>query len=237
MIAIDRPRSALPGTPGLIWIGDHAVLDVAARAATARDVFGRTYGQVPDGGTISIGGALDWDKTSEADAADAFIVIRSGARLDASGASAVLDPSGSAPGRAPAPITVASNGGSIVLKSNHGLYLDGTLRAAAGGEGAAGGTLGLALASPVYIKETTRGDVLRHRELVLAQTQGDSAVAAAQTIADARGDLLTGTARVGVDRIQAGGFGNLSVLVDGALGFDGNVALGMSESLRLYAGT
>ncbi|ODU17719.1 MULTISPECIES: filamentous hemagglutinin family protein [Variovorax] len=237
MIAIDRPRSALPGTPGLIWIGDHAVLDVAARAATARDVFGRTYGQVPDGGTISIGGALDWDKTSEADAADAFIVIRSGARLDASGASAVLDPSGSAPGRAPAPITVASNGGSIVLKSNHGLYLDGTLRAAAGGEGAAGGTLGLALASPVYIKETTRGDVLRHRELVLAQTQGDSAVAAAQTIADARGDLLTGTARVGVDRIQAGGFGNLSVLVDGALGFDGNVALGMSQSLRLYAGT
>ncbi|MCR6476351.1 filamentous hemagglutinin family protein [Variovorax sp. ZS18.2.2] len=236
-IAIDRPRSALPGTPGLIWIGDHAVLDVAARAATAQDVFGRTYGQVADGGTISIGGALDWDKTGEADAADAFIVIRSGALLDASGTRAVLDPSGSAPGRSPAPITVASNGGSIVLKSNHGLYLDGTLRAAAGGEGAAGGTLALALASPLYERATTRGDVLRHRELVLAQTQGDSPVAAAQTMADARGELLTGTARVGVDRIEAGGFGNLSVLVDGPLSFDGNVALGMSQSLRLYAGT
>jgi len=236
-IAIDQPRGALPGKPGLIWIGDRAVLDVAARAATARDVFGRTYGQVADGGTISIGGALDWDKTGEADAADAFIVVRSGALLDASGTRAVLDPSGSAPGRAPAPVTVASNGGSIVMKSNHGLYLDGTLRAAAGGEGAAGGTLGLALSSPVYVKAITRADVLRHRELVLAQTQGDSPVAAAQTMADARGELLTGTARIGVDRIHAGGFGNLSVLVDGTLGFDGNVALDMRQSLRLYAGT
>jgi len=236
-IAIDRPQTTALATPGLVWIGEHAVLDVAARAATAQDMFGRTYGRVADGGTISIGGALDWDTTGEAKAADAFIVIRSGALLDASGANALLDPSGSAPGRSPAPVMVASNGGSIVLKSNHGLYLDGTLRAAAGGEGAAGGTLALALASPVYVRATTRGDVLRHRELVLAQVQGDSSVAAAQTLADARGGLLTGTARIGVDRIEAGGFGNLSVLVDGALGFDGNVALGMSQSLRLYAGT
>jgi filamentous hemagglutinin family protein len=236
-IAIDRPQTTALATPGLVWIGDHAVLDVAARAATARDIFGRTYGQVADGGTISIGGALDWDTTGEAKAADAFIVIRPGALLDASGTRATLDPSGNAAGRSPAPLTVASNGGSIVLKSNHGLYLDGTLRAAAGGEGAAGGTLALALASPIYEKATTRGDVLRHRELVLAQTQGDSPVAAAQTVAHARRGMLTGTARVGVDRIEAGGFGNLSLLVDGALSFDGNVALDMGQSLRLYSGT
>ncbi|WP_432730012.1 filamentous haemagglutinin family protein [Variovorax sp. W6] len=236
-IAIDRPQTTALGTPGLIWIGGNAVLDVAARAATARDTFGRTYGQVSDGGTISIGGALDWDKTGEAKAADAFVVIRPGALLDASGASVVLDPPGNTTGPVPASIAVASNGGSIVLKSNQGLYLDGTLRAAAGGEGAAGGTLGIALASPVYDKATTRGDVLRHRELVLAQEQGHSAVAAGQSAADARRGLLTGTARLGVDRIEAGGFGNLSMLVDGSLSFDGNVVLGMSQSLRMYAGT
>ncbi|MFH0129863.1 filamentous hemagglutinin family protein [Variovorax sp. VaC1] len=236
-ITIDRPRGAVPGMPGLVWIGERAVLDVAARAATARDNFGRVYGQVADGGTISIGGTLDWEKTGEADAADVFTVIRPGALLDASGTSAVLDPVGNAPGRAPAPVTVASNGGTIVLKSNHGLYLDGTLRAAAGGTGAAGGTLALALASPIYDVATTSGDILRHRELVVAQTQGDSALASAGGLSDAKNQLVTGTARIGVDRIGAGGFGNLSMLVDGPLSFDGDVALAMNQSLRLYAGT
>ncbi|WP_176801100.1 filamentous hemagglutinin family protein [Variovorax sp. EL159] len=236
-ITIDRPRGTAPGTPGLVWIGEGAVLDVAARAATARDNFGRVYGQVADGGTISIGGTLDWEKTSEADAADVFTVIRPGALLDASGTSAVLDPVGNAPGRAPAPVTVASNGGTIVLKSNHGLYLDGTLRAAAGGPGAAGGTLALALASPIYDVATASGSILRHRELVVAQTQGDSALASAGGLSDAKNRLVTGTARIGVDRIGAGGFGNLSMLVDGPLSFDGDVALAMNQSLRLYAGT
>ncbi|WP_206169314.1 filamentous haemagglutinin family protein [Variovorax gossypii] len=216
--------------PGLVWIGDRAVLDVSARAATARDVLGRTYGRVADGGTISIGGGLDWEDSGMADTPDAFVVVRGGALLDASGASAALDSAGQA-------TTVASNGGSIILKSSQGLYLDGTMRAAAGGTGAAGGTLALALESVAYPRDTIKGDVLRHRELVLAQAQGDSPLAAASTMADAKKALLTGTARIGVDRIEAGGFDNLSVLVHGPLSFDGDVALRMGQSLRLYAGT
>jgi filamentous hemagglutinin family protein len=217
--------------PALIWIGDHAVLDVAARAASAQDAFGRTYGQVSDGGTISVGGALDWEDTGEAHGVDAFIVVRPGALLDASGAGATFDHGGSGP------VTVASGGGSIILKSSQGLYPDGTLRAAAGGAGAAGGTLALALESQNYPTDTTSGDVLRHRELVFAQVQGDSPAASALTLADAKNLLLTGTARVGVDRIEAGGFDNLSMLVNGPLSFDGDVALHMGQSLRLYAGT
>ncbi|WP_185546103.1 filamentous hemagglutinin family protein [Variovorax sp. KBW07] len=230
-IAIDGGPTA--DKTGLIWIGDRAVLDVAARAATAQDVFGRTYGRVAGGGTISIGGAPDWEATGEATAANSFIVIRPGALLDASGSSAVLDHRDGTGGAS----TVASAGGSIVLKSSLGLYLDGTLRAASGGVGAAGGTLALALESANYPTAETRGDVLRHRELVLAQTQGDSALAAAQTPAQAAGLLRTGTARVGVDRIEAGGFDNLSMLVHGPLSFDGDVALRIGQSLRLYAGT
>ncbi|QNK67006.1 filamentous hemagglutinin family protein [Variovorax sp. PAMC26660] len=232
-IAIGGGNADVAGS-GLIWIGDHAVLDAASRAATARDVSGRTYGRVADGGTIRIGGALDWEATGQAGAANAFIVLRPGALLDASGSSAVLD-IGTGVGTG---VAVAGNGGSIVLASTQGLYLDGTMRAASGGAGAAGGTLGLALESTNYpIDRPIRGDVLHHRELVLAQTQGASAVAAAQTLPDARLLLATGTARIGVDRIEAGGFDNLSMLVFGPLSFDGNVALRMDQSLRLYAGT
>ncbi|WP_422086743.1 filamentous haemagglutinin family protein [Variovorax sp.] len=230
-IAIDGGRQG--GPPRMIWIGDHAVIDVAARAAVAQDSFGRTYGRVADGGTISVGGALDWEKTGAADVPEAFVVVRPGALLDASGASAVLARGAGAA----TPVTVASKGGSIILKSGQGLYLDGTLRAASGGAGAAGGTLALALESTAYPTATTRGDVLRHRELVVAQAQGDSPVAAAQTMSQARSILRTGTARVGVDRIEAGGFDNLSVLAHGPLAFDGNVSLHMAQSLRLYAGT
>ncbi len=230
-IAIDGTGE--PTRAGLVWLGDHAVLDVAARAAVARDNSGRAYGRVVDGGTIAIGGALDWEQTGEASVPDSFVVIRPGALLDASGTSAVLDQGAGLP----AGTTVASKGGSIVLKSNQGLYLDGTLRAASGGAGAAGGTLAVALDSATYDRGVTRGDLLRHRELTVAQVQGDSPLAAAQTRAAARNMLRTGSARIGVDRIEAGGFDNLSLLVHGPMSFDGDVALHMNQSLRLYAGT
>ncbi|MEW6644100.1 MAG: filamentous hemagglutinin family protein [Pseudomonadota bacterium] len=238
-ISLTQPAgSMIPeagGKAGLIWIGEHAVLDVAARAVTATDLRGRTYGVVANGGSIQIGGALDWDQNGQTLTPTSFVVIRPGALLDASGASAVLDMPAAAM-QASVPLAVAGNGGAIVVKSGHGLYLDGTLRAAAGGPNAAGGTLALALETPNYPSQTLSGDVLRHREIVIADIQGDSAIAGATSQSAARAGLVTGTARVGADRIRAGGFDNLSVLVDGVLSFDGNVSLGMRQSLRLYAG-
>ena len=227
-IALEQPGSSSSAPPGLIWIGETAVLDVAGQAVTARDAAGRSYGRVADGGTIRVGGALDWEATGQAGGANAFVVVRPGAVLEASGASASLDP---ALGGA-----VAGDGGSIVLSSNQGLYVDGSLRAAAGGAGAAGGTLALALDSASY-PANVGVEVLRHRELVLAQVQGPSLLGETGGIAEARGLLRTGTGRIGVDRIEAGGFDNLSLLVHGPLSFDGPVALHMDQSLRLYAGS
>ncbi len=223
------------GPAGLIWIGDRAVLDVAARAATATSASGQTYGVVTDGGSILIGGAMDWEKTGQSAAPNAFVVIRPGALLDASGASAILSSPASGLVTNSIPLAVASNGGVIVVKSSNGLYLDGTLRAAAGGANAAGGTLALALETLNY-PDVTYGDVLRHREFVLSSIQGDSALAGAASIAETRAGLITGTARLGVDRVHKGGFDNLSLLVDGLLAFDGSVTLAMNQSLRLYAG-
>ena len=42
-----------------IWVGEQALIDVAARAVSAVDNRGRRYGQVRNGGKIAIGGEID----------------------------------------------------------------------------------------------------------------------------------------------------------------------------------
>ena len=210
-----------------IWVGEQAVIDVAARAVSAVDNRGRRYGQVRNGGKIAIGGEIDL-ATGIAKASDLFVVVREGARLDASGAQAALDIPGQ--GR----VQVASNGGSISFASNNGLYLDGSFVARAGGAGAAGGTLSLALESPYYIKNAVSDRVLKARELVLSQTHQGSALPASADAAAA--SLEYGHGRLGVDQVTAGGFDNLALLSNGLLSFDGDVSLNMGQSLRLYSG-
>ncbi|WP_231602396.1 filamentous haemagglutinin family protein [Herbaspirillum chlorophenolicum] len=218
-----------------IWIGGNAVLDVAARAVTATAANGRRYGTVRDGGTIAIGGALDWENKGEANAPDIAVIIRPGALLDASGASAVLD--FPAAGKSNE-INVASNGGSIILKSAHSLYLDGTLRARAGGAGAAGGTLAIALERLAFASNAQPDDAVRtQREFILSQTQPGSGLSATLQPGQMDPALVYGAGRLGADQVVDGGFGNLSLLVDGALSFAGNVDLTTSQSMRLYAGS
>ncbi|GJG96816.1 filamentous haemagglutinin family protein [Cupriavidus pauculus] len=222
-----------------IWIGNHAVLDAAGRAATARDNAGRVYGHAADGGTIEIG-APYVAGARQVDAADAFIVVRPGARLDASGASATIDVRGQGG------VALPGNGGVIALSSMRGLFVDGALRAGSAGPGAAGGTLALALETPAYIgvaNNTLQGvgveDAVRvPREMILAQVQGASLLSddLAPGANRANGETLAfGYARVGVDRIQAGGFGNLALLANGLISFEGDVDLKMDQSLRLVA--
>ncbi len=278
-ISLNQYRSALqPGQLGKesgrsIWIGDSARLDVAARAATATDVYGRHYGWVPNGGSIRIGGHLNpatgVGEAVTGNAAEAFVIIRPGAVLDASGAQALLSVTQPVPAalqRADLPLgalrlqpdtarpnwsdtPVASNGGSIDLVSYHGIYADGTLLARAGGAGAAGGTLSMALEAPeygpyneswdgtVYPNLNVDNRVLAPREMVLAQTLGASLLDADLRPGELTDQLHYGAARVGVDRVQAGGFGNLALLSNGVLSFDGDVVLALPQSLQLYAGS
>ncbi|MCH3719133.1 hypothetical protein LZB68_08630, partial [Campylobacter lari] len=95
-----------------------------------------------------IGGRLDWEGNSYAGSRpiDAHLIVRPGAVLDASGAQAVLD----LPGRGA--VQVGGDGGRIVLASANSLHLDGSLRAAAGAAGAAGGTLGVSLGGAFYLR-------------------------------------------------------------------------------------
>lgn len=209
-----------------IWLGEQALIDVAARAATAVDARGQAYGQVRNGGQIVIGGQID-SKTGIATASDLFVVLRQGSRLEASGARALLD----IPGQGKT--WVASHGGSIALGSNNGLYLDGSFNAKAGGAGAAGGSLSVALETPYYLKATVTDRVLQVRELILSQTHVPGTVQGSPE--DAAGSLVYGRGQLGVDQIQAGGFDNVALLSNGLLSVAGDVALTTGQSLNLYS--
>ncbi|MDN2674794.1 filamentous hemagglutinin family protein [Janthinobacterium sp. SUN026] len=212
-----------------IWVGDQAVLDVAARAVTAVDSLGRHYGTVGPGGNIAIGGAVD-AATGIADAANLFVVVREGARLDASGSHAVQDlPGAGGPG------VVASRGGRISLASNNGVYLDGTLVANSGGAGAAGGSLSLALEAPLYIDAAT-ARVRQAREWIVSAADPGSSLPNGSTPESAAGSLAYGHGRLAASQVKAGGFDNLSLLSNGLISFDGDVSLRLGQSLSLYSG-
>ncbi|MFZ4288171.1 filamentous haemagglutinin family protein [Variovorax sp. HJSM1_2] len=226
------------GTPNArsFWIGEHAVLDASGQAYTGVDGQGNRYGQVLNGGTIEVGGKYNATAVTQG-AVNAFVVVRPGALLDVSGAQAVLDLPGLG-GTA-----LASHGGVIGLGSGNGLFIDGELRAAAGGAGAMGGMLALNLETPSYgtvdrisFKGAGVSDGVRvPRELVLEQVYGGSGLASGVQVGQLDESLAYGKARYGVDAIHAGGFGSALLSVNGLLSFDGNVELLLPQALYLTA--
>ena len=210
-----------------IWVGDQALLDVSGQANWALDSQGRRYGRVDAGGSIVIGGTVD-TQLATATAADAFVVLRPGSRLEASGASAVLDIRGLGSRE------IASNGGSIALSSHRGLLLGGELHAAAGGATAAGGRLQVALETPAYAKSTTDATVLDVRRLVLGQSDTEEDLLAGVHPGEGSAGLVYGQGRVSADAIQAGGFSDLTLFSHGVLALEAGTRLGASQALRLY---
>ncbi|QXI40741.1 filamentous haemagglutinin family protein [Pseudomonas xantholysinigenes] len=221
----ERPALAISGIgeaphQRAIRLGDEALIDVAGRAYTALDSQGRRYGRVDDGGSIVIGGTLDQAK-GISDAADLFVDLARGSRLRADGAEATLDIRGQGP------LSLASAGGSISLASNNGLRLLGDFSAAAGGVGAAAGSLAVALDTGLYLNNGLAAELLAPRELVLGQQRDEPGQQA----------LAYGQGRLSVEQIQAGGFASLALLSDGVLAFAGDLDLAMAQDIRLYTGS
>jgi filamentous hemagglutinin family protein len=214
-----------------LWIGEDAVLDVAARAVTATDARGRTYGTAGAGGSIVIGGSVD-PATGLVSTRNlhVFVAIREGALLDASGSQASVDIDGL--GRT----VIGGRGGSIALASGDGFYLDGVMRAAAGAQGLAGGSLSVAQDLPSYLRGASPA-LLAARQLIISQQAQPSALTAGLSDVDGTALMTYGHARLGVDQVQAGGFGQLTLFGRGGIFFDGNVDLKLAQSLQLYAGT
>ncbi len=241
----DRDR-----TDGMsVWIGSSAVLDVAGRAYTAYDVQRRPYGVVLDGGSVllgSRGGKDPYFDTNGQWSADAWVIVRPGARIDASGASAVLSV-GDRVGRVER--EVASDGGSITLRSYSGIVVDDellpdgsyapALRAAAGGVGASGGLLRLELESPLYYFSgwnPPADSTLPGRVLTLGQHYEPSFLPSGLPSYTHDEALVVGQSRYSVDQVERGGFDSLDLWGRTALAFDGDIDLTLGRSLTLSQG-
>ncbi len=227
-----------------IWIGSGARLDVSARDAVGRDERGIAYAAVPNGGTVRIGGTGAVDSDGYPIVSDAFVIIRPGALIDASGAFALVDV---ASGRGFTPTAAASDGGSISLYSAFGIAIDGTLRAAAGGQGTAGGTLnlvtagrGYSLGAPSAAAPYAIGDLAEAfrtlRNITVVQHAPGSGLSADLAPGEADPALQFGRTVIGADQVENGGFGSLSLYTRDLLVFDGNVDLALSRSIRLSSG-
>lgn len=220
--SLDKGAGIADGTVNTraITLGSNAVLDASGAFYVATDRLARPYGTLTDGGSIVIGGTVQ-EPGSRALASDAFVVIEEGALVDASGSAALLDVNNTG-----ASSTVVSNGGSISIASASGLYLDGTLRAEAGGAGASGGSLTVALEAPNYLSSTVDSAVLALRELMLVQQRED----------DETEELAYGHAVLGVGQVETGGFDSLTLYSNGAVSFGGEVDLALGRELRIYSG-
>ncbi|UGA45824.1 filamentous hemagglutinin family protein [Bradyrhizobium quebecense] len=225
------------------WIGDDAVLDVSARDAVGRDEKGISYAAVPDGGTIRIGGTGALDPKYPV-VSDAFVIVRPGALIDASGTAAVVNVQS---GNSYVPTPAASDGGTISLYSSFGMALDGTLRAASGGSGASGGTLDLTMswrgyivgqpnANSPYASSELPPEFQRSRDITLVQNATGSGLSASLSPGQADPALQFGRTVIGVNQVEKGGFASLALYTRDLLIFDGNADLSLSRSLRLSSG-
>lgn len=212
---------ALSYRPDLsVWVGSTGRLDASSRAVTAFDRYGRPYGLASSGGTIVVGGArgLLAGATPAPISTDAYVVIAPGAVLDASGSQTTVDlAAGYGPTRPSALVPIEGGGGAISLNSLTGLAIGGTLRAAAGGPDAAGGSLTVDLVKPVYGVGTTGfaytvPDALRVAEQIVVSAV-PAAFPLAATLAPGQAGVaaLQGTAALSSDQVASGGFATLTL--------------------------
>ncbi len=230
---------------------------MAAQAFVTFDRFGRPFGVVPNGGSIVLGSTGGTDSQGNLISTDAFVIIRPGATLDASGTQAVLDlnaganPLQNMMGPATTAfstdlVQVSSNGGSISLSSYDGIYIDGSLRAAAGGPGGAGGALVISFIGPDYaanpapFAKKSNPDLLvpnnlrQPRTIIIGQQPVASPLPSAFLPGQANPKLKVGYSYVSADAVAAGGFENLSFYASNSILFKGDVTLSAGESIKLF---
>ncbi|WP_455153258.1 filamentous haemagglutinin family protein [Bradyrhizobium cenepequi] len=218
-----------------IWIDANARVDVSGLAYRAFNSAGHPYGQATDGGAIAINGG------------GAFVIIRPGAELDADGTQVAIDLAAGGNAQAPSqPLTLATGGGSITLSSQSGLYLDGNLHAVAGGAGASGGSLSIALTTPIFVSQSFPFDTNTWSYLIPA----NAVLPSVMTVVQGRPDpvlpadiapgtkaasLMFGRATVSADMVKDGGFDSLTLNSGDYMQFSGNVSLALGRSLTLTA--
>ncbi|MEI7953522.1 MAG: filamentous hemagglutinin family protein [Verrucomicrobiota bacterium] len=218
-----------------VLLAPGSVLSTAGGMLTTPNGFGYHTGIVLAGGSITVTGN---------------VAAQSGATLDVSGGSAVLDmPSASLTSSAVGdssvlgvPVGLAyrsaridSNGGSIALTGNQELFCDATLTGRAGGPTATGGSLSIA-SGAFHLSGT---DVPPNDLNLIVKQSGLSlpagvSVTVAKPVVDVRGNELTAHGYFSADAFQAGGFDSLTL--GGNVQFSGAVSIQARRNLTVATG-
>lgn len=225
-----------------VYIGSHSELSTAGTTVLVPDAYGRKTGKVLAGGQITVTGN---------------IVAAAGALLDVSGASDALDfhPFSLDPSQSyVVPMTsglttplyrlltqsarVDSSGGFINLTGGEMLFVDATLRGAAGGPTADGGAL--SITSGRYYEPNVIPPVL-DSNLVVTQSGPvitnplpDNASAIGRTMTGAGGTPLISRGYFAADSFQRGAFDSLAL--NGVVEFSGPVSINARGILRVADG-
>jgi filamentous hemagglutinin family protein len=225
-----------------IWIGATATLDAAGEAVTGFSETGQPIGEIFNGGSILIGASGNINDLTSFASAAAYIFVRPGAVLDASGASAKLDLlAGTDGGGQPASadiVQVGSAGGTIAFASDFGIYLDGTMQAQAGSAQAAGGELAIRLGDPGYAATSTSWPNWAFTPHQIVVSQGTAPTPLPANLMPGDGSFATqdganGQAAISAAQVTQGGFGTLLLLARDQITFDGSVTLSATQSITL----
>ncbi|WP_229183267.1 filamentous haemagglutinin family protein [Bradyrhizobium oropedii] len=211
-----------------IWVDAAAKLDVSGLAYQATDTSGHLFGRATDGGSITVNGG------------GAFVILRPGAELNADGTQVAIDLAAGGTAASSRPQLILTNGGSITLASQSGLYLDGNVHAFSGGGSAAGGSLSIALTTPnfdwnSFPDRTAPSNVIVPSLMTVVQARPDSSLPADIAPGTGASHLVFGQATVSADMIKAGGFDSLTLTSGDYMQFSGNVSLALGRSLTLTA--
>ncbi|MFP1680225.1 filamentous hemagglutinin family protein [Alloalcanivorax sp. C16-2] len=212
-----------------VWIGENALLDVSGVAHTGTDLRGRRYGEVLNGGQVTLGSNLPEEKVEGLyPVNNQFIIVRDGAVIDVSGAQADLDLG------LEGPTTVSGDAGGLAMRSNAGIYFDGELRAESGGDGAAGGRLDVMLETiglPVNIGDERQTEL---RTIVVGEGI-ESGLPSDLTAGKDDSALRFGQARFDSEDIEAWGIDSLSLWAQDAILFEGDTGLDLGGKIELSA--
>ncbi|MBR1207597.1 MULTISPECIES: filamentous hemagglutinin family protein [unclassified Bradyrhizobium] len=211
-----------------IWVDAAAKLDVSGLVYQASDTSGHPFGKATDGGSIAINGG------------GAFVIVRPGAELNADGTQVAIDLAAGGAASSSRPQMVTTNGGSITLSSQSGLYLDGDIHALSGGAGASGGSLSIALTTPnfdvnSFPKGVAPANVVVPSLMTVVQARPASSLPENIAPGTAASHLTFGQTTVSADMVKAGGFDSLTLTSGDYMAFSGNVSLSLGRSLTLTA--
>ncbi len=229
------------GALATVYLAPGAFLDAAGKVVTTQDRFGNTTGQVLPGGSISVTGN---------------IIAERGASLDVSGASGFLDlhplllgldrfgdlllSSGVTSPRFASLATrtrVDSAGGAISLSGGQFLLSDASLRGAAGGSSAAGGTLAVSSGrfSTGNLNTSDTNLIVRQSGPLLAESFAERPLGGiGESPKRADGTALPGLGYFAADAVSQGGFSSLTL--GGNVEFQGPVSIAVSDALRVGSG-